>query len=489
MAVPLDLRSRVGLSEVRISLKTGYSREATTKARKLAAAGRTIFTQIRNHDMPELDRRELARMVKVYFNEHLLEYEDHTIMNGPDTEERLKESLDELTAIRENIRKNIALRRYDTVVTDVAHFSEANELETPPDSPEYPIIAHELLKANHDMLTVLFHRQQGDFGQEDDIIAKYAVEDVQSVQAATSIEENTGITLSELIDKYCEFKITTGKWTGRSITEGPKKFSTLRFVLGDVPVNTINADTAMHFLDCLRRLPMRLDAARFKGKTLDDLLAMEDEKHLTVKSINMRMEDATGLFNYAVENDYAEKNYFQNKRLRDDESDEERRLPFTDEDLALIFGSENYLEYCGKDASRYWLPILGLYTGARLEELAQLHVEDIRKEDGILVLDINDKGDKRTKNKSSRRLVRSTTRSGKNSVSNSTSRPSARQAMNDSSTNFHTPSNAMVTSRPETSAATSATSASRRRRPSTHSGTPSSTGYATRTSARVTSPA
>lgn len=54
---------------------------------------------------------------------------------------------------------------------------------------------------------------------------------------------------------------------------------------------------------------------------------------------------------------------------------------------------------------KYWLPLLGLYHGNRLEEFAQLQRADVRQEDGIWFLDINDEGDKQVKNEQSKRRV------------------------------------------------------------------------------------
>ncbi len=58
--------------------------------------------------------------------------------------------------------------------------------------------------------------------------------------------------------------------------------------------------------------------------------------------------------------------------------------PFSHADLNLIFASPVYskglrpVSGCGEAA--YWLPLLGLFTGARLEELGQLSPKDIREE-------------------------------------------------------------------------------------------------------------
>jgi integrase len=49
--------------------------------------------------------------------------------------------------------------------------------------------------------------------------------------------------------------------------------------------------------------------------------------------------------------------------------------------------------------------LIGLYTGLRLEEICQLHLEDIRKEGDVWVFDINNKEGRQLKNQSSIRLV------------------------------------------------------------------------------------
>lgn len=92
------------------------------------------------------------------------------------------------------------------------------------------------------------------------------------------------------------------------------------------------------------------------------------------------------------------------------------RLPYTMEDLALIFHSPLYQG--GFEPSRrsggmaaQWIPLLGLFTGARLEELAQLDVNDIKHdpEHGhyLHITDDSDdaSGHKTLKTASSRRVV------------------------------------------------------------------------------------
>lgn len=57
------------------------------------------------------------------------------------------------------------------------------------------------------------------------------------------------------------------------------------------------------------------------------------------------------------------------------------------------------------DDYKFWLPLLGLFQGARLNELCQLRVEDVRQEQDIWIISINDQGGKRLKNSGSTRDI------------------------------------------------------------------------------------
>ena len=56
-------------------------------------------------------------------------------------------------------------------------------------------------------------------------------------------------------------------------------------------------------------------------------------------------------------------------------------------------------------AANFWIPLLGLYTGARLEELCQLLVEDVVKRDGIWCLDMRDDNAERKSVKTGERRI------------------------------------------------------------------------------------
>ncbi|MEQ6437488.1 DUF6538 domain-containing protein [Comamonas sp. w2-DMI] len=87
------------------------------------------------------------------------------------------------------------------------------------------------------------------------------------------------------------------------------------------------------------------------------------------------------------------------------------RRSWKEEELQRLFGQPLFQTYDtpkgskgGSDAA-YWIPLLGLYTGARIGELAQLRTTDITDEDGTPVLRITDEDGKRLKTDASRRSI------------------------------------------------------------------------------------
>ncbi|MHB8915968.1 MAG: DUF6538 domain-containing protein [Thiobacillus sp.] len=77
---------------------------------------------------------------------------------------------------------------------------------------------------------------------------------------------------------------------------------------------------------------------------------------------------------------------------------------FTLEELQLIFSPQLYTAFNTRP-HEYWLPLLALFTGARIEELTQLHLCDIYQSDDIPILDLNDLGRKSLKTEASKRKV------------------------------------------------------------------------------------
>ncbi|MFP8778232.1 DUF6538 domain-containing protein [Hydrogenophaga sp. RWCD_12] len=79
-----------------------------------------------------------------------------------------------------------------------------------------------------------------------------------------------------------------------------------------------------------------------------------------------------------------------------------KRRPLQDAELVTLFGSEVHTAYklprdakAGRDAA-YWVPLLGLFTGARLGELCQLTPADVQTIEGVPAITITEEGGDKT---------------------------------------------------------------------------------------------
>lgn len=97
--------------------------------------------------------------------------------------------------------------------------------------------------------------------------------------------------------------------------------------------------------------------------------------------------------NFLLQEDIIYSNPFSRYKIRYAKEKKQSYEHFTDDELAKIFDYKTYPKYVVKDTPTlhpelFWIPILGLYLGCRLNELCQLDVADIQKHSGIYCLQI-----------------------------------------------------------------------------------------------------
>ena len=145
--------------------------------------------------------------------------------------------------------------------------------------------------------------------------------------------------------------------------------------------------------------------------------AERDVRLRTVATVRRDFGMVQALMNWCHHGGLIENNPAEGMKPLPQKVGAERRMPYSGDDLRLIFTSPLYTG--AEDLDRrwhpgslvqkdecWWLPLLAVFSGCRLEELGQLRVTDVRTQDGVALLDINTlDDDKRLKSGSSRRLV------------------------------------------------------------------------------------
>ena len=189
-------------------------------------------------------------------------------------------------------------------------------------------------------------------------------------------------TLSHVISKLCKEK-KTEEWTPRTLKEFQGMFRLIIEILGDRPMNTIGHDEAEHLRDILLKLPPNCrNNSKYKSLTIEQILTLKHSKTMSKKTVNKYISLMSTLFRYAEIKDYTDKNYFNKLGVKIKQKAHKERAPFTQEDITQLFSPEFFSQEKFQHPYMYWVPLIGLYTGARLEEICQLHLDDIRQEEG-----------------------------------------------------------------------------------------------------------
>ncbi|WP_337182201.1 site-specific integrase [Shinella sp.] len=128
---------------------------------------------------------------------------------------------------------------------------------------------------------------------------------------------------------------------------------------------------------------------------------------IKVTTINKYLQTYNDMFEWAYKNGLAEKNHFSGLTIRVRKDRKQGREAFSPEQMTSILRVVNdESSPLIKKAYRKWGPLIGAYTGARLNEIAQLELADFVEKDGIWCFDINDEGDgKQLKTTAAKRLV------------------------------------------------------------------------------------
>ena len=105
-----------------------------------------------------------------------------------------------------------------------------------------------------------------------------------------------------------------------------------------------------------------------------------------------------------MDQNYAAKLTIPNKKRPDGERD-----PFTADELQTLFNGYLYQgefpPHTKPHPYQFWLPLIGLYTGMRIEEICQLYASDLKQIDGVWCLDINEDNPDKSVKTSERRIV------------------------------------------------------------------------------------
>ena len=334
-----------------------------------------------------LDDATIKRLVDTYVKDTLESLDHYINMQDPVSRHMAQGQLETLELQQSEMDEALFRRDYSDVRHIVDILLDGQEV----DKLSHNKLSRTVLRKAIELNEVRIKAQQGEpvpDSLDDDEKAAHAV--------PTSMPEpvDLGPLLSEFIDR---FPATKPKWSQAAHDAYQSATKVLIKILGDIQVGTITRAMMVNYRETLAMVPT-FWTNRHQDIKVEDLPA-PGLPTISRSKFDNNLIYVGQLMDYAVDCGYLDDSPMPRTRMNLPESEKEVHQFNNDQVRTILAATEDL------DDHRYWLPILGLYTGCRANEVCQLHKDDLKEQDGIWYLDINDNGKKSLKNRSSRRLV------------------------------------------------------------------------------------
>ena len=192
----------------------------------------------------------------------------------------------------------------------------------------------------------------------------------------------------------------------------------------DAPICDISRDDCRRLLETLRWVPSN-PTKRYPKLSIVQAAEMAKRKKLTTTlnpaTINAYLNRLSSVLNFAMNEGLIDRNPTRGLKVADPVRARDKRLPFSPQQLQRIFNAPLYRGCLNDEAGyatpgpnrprrgRFWVPLIGLFSGMRLNEICQLDVADVQEVDGVwcfhIRLDPAGEHDKRLKTGASERLI------------------------------------------------------------------------------------
>lgn len=421
--VPKHLVSAFGKSTIYFSLKTKNFNEAAKRRNILDVEWDARFEQAEKHPdatlqtVSSLSRDEALKIVRDYVQETDLKFQKQEAKRGPVPED-IKRDIEIDLGISKQILEDPSSEEGLLVVGDageelIARHDIELDLKDPIHDEFFEFVRRALLEVYR--RAVARHNQDFSHSFFDKLFAPLN---------ANGNKLFPDISLSKTINEYLD------DYERRASIKGVRKkrrhdiqVSTdliLEVMGASTHAQSVTRKMCREFVDILSKMPPNRHK-KFKKLPLDKVLlivAKEDLEPMKKATQSSYLVTLVNVLEFARLEGYIDRNPAEGLTpIALTVPDEEKRDPYTPEHLQKIFTAPIYTG-CVNDErsfnkpgpnypkrSRFWLPLISLFTGMRMNEICQLNLSDVKCTDaGTHYFHVfPDTEDQSVKNKSSRR--------------------------------------------------------------------------------------
>jgi integrase len=273
------------------------------------------------------------------------------------------------------------------------------------DTTEYTTFCREILKAEIEALKVEKERMSGNYDNNYDNYRAVAVAltPVQTAPVFPAPTAEATVLLSKVVEEHINDAMLANSWTEKTLQENISIFKVMIDIIGDQDINAIDNQIFLDFKKSLAKLPPNRDkVSRYIGKTISQILAMKNVEPMSVTTVNKYLTRIASLFKWAAKKKFIKVNYAEGLSFSKKTNAYEEREAYSKEDIQRLF---THLKFNEASPQEYWIPLIALYEGMRLEEICQMHMADIIEMDALPCININSDGDKKIKTNAGKRII------------------------------------------------------------------------------------
>ncbi len=288
-------------------------------------------------------------------------------------------------------------------------------LSAPKGSRDFRRIASAIQRGELEALKRAAERDQGEWG------GKSSDPLVQPLPASSPRTAPPGERLMDYFDRYQEQQ--GGQHRHDTLKQNRQIVKLFAEHVGETkPIEGLSRIDAARWRDKLLSFPTKAQQTReLRDLKFAAAIAKNEELKrptLDPKTVNKYLSALAPFARWLSSNGYVPGLILSDEMYLSVDRGKRGRDPFTDEQLKGLFTSPLFKQCQGDKAEhlpgnvairdwRYWLPLIGLFSGMRLGEIAQLLIKDVETMHGEWVMRVTAEGDdeKRVKTESSQRIV------------------------------------------------------------------------------------
>jgi len=197
--------------------------------------------------------------------------------------------------------------------------------------------------------------------------------------------------LSELVEPYLVFVLTTNNPNEKTLESYRAAITLFIEIVGDKSLSQLTIDDQNRFEDTIKQVPAnRAKIASARGLSLTESLSLNVPK-LSLQTAKNIAQRTNNFLEWAFRRS-GQKAPFElmsNVRVTARSKDIKRRA-FSDSELSKLFSADGYTAGRRRTPYMFWVPLIGLHTGMRINEIAQLEVEDVVTLENVICFNVTD---------------------------------------------------------------------------------------------------